>query len=135
MVCGAGIYLAVSLKPVGAIEWIPYDQAVISNAGQEGKPVILEFFAEWCAPCRIMERDVFADPEVVKLSRDFVAVRVDLTNVQAFHDELLRSYDIRGIPAVILIDRNGIEERDLRIEGYVDKDEFLERLRRLLEKQ
>jgi thioredoxin:protein disulfide reductase len=135
MVCGAGLYLAVSLKPVGTIEWIPYDQAVISKAGQEGKPVILEFFAEWCAPCRIMERDVFADPEVVKLSRDFVAVRVDLTNVQAFHDELLRSYDIRGIPAAILIDRNGIEERDLRIEGYVDKDEFLERLRRLLEKQ
>jgi thioredoxin-related protein len=60
---------------------------------------------------------------------------VDLTNVQAFHDELLRSYDIRGIPAAILIDRNGIEERDLRIEGYVDKDEFLERLRRFLEKQ
>jgi thiol:disulfide interchange protein len=60
---------------------------------------------------------------------------VDLTNVRPFHDELLRNYDIRGIPAAILIDRNGIEERDLRIEGYVDKDEFLERLRRFLEKQ
>jgi thiol:disulfide interchange protein DsbD len=135
IVCGAGLYLAVSLKPVGTIEWIPYDQAVISKAGQEGKPVILEFFAEWCAPCRIMERDVFSDREVVKLSRDFVAVRVDLTNVKPFHDELLRSYDIRGIPAAILINSNGIEERDLRIEGYVDKDEFLKRIRRLLEKQ
>jgi len=135
MVCGAGLYLAVSLKPVGTIEWIPYDQAVLSKAGEVGKPVILEFYAEWCAPCHTMERDVFADPEVVRLARDFVAVRVDLTNVQAFHDELLRRYQIRGIPAAILINRNGIEEQGLRIEGYVGKDEFLERLRRLLEKQ
>jgi len=136
IVCGAGLYLAVSLKPVGTIEWIPYDQAVLSKAGEVGKPVILEFYAEWCAPCHAMERDVFADPEVVRLARDFVAVRVDLTNVQAFHDELLRRYQIRGIPAAILINRNGIEEQGLRIEGYVvGKDEFLERLRRLLEKQ
>jgi thiol:disulfide interchange protein DsbD len=135
MVCGAGLYLAVSLKPVGKIEWIPYDQAVISKAGENGKPMILEFYAAWCGPCHAMERDVFADPEVVRLSRDFVAVRVDLTNVKAFHDELLRSYGIRGIPTAVLINRNGIEERNLRIEGYVGKNEFLERLKRLLKKQ
>jgi len=135
IVCGAGLYLAVGLKPVGTIEWIPYDQAVLSKAGDVGKPVILEFYAEWCAPCHMMERDVFTDPEVVRLSKDFVAVRVDLTSVKPFHDELLRSYDIRGIPAAILINRNGIEERDLRIEGYVGKDEFLKRIGRLIEKQ
>jgi len=135
MLCGAGLYLAVSLKPVGTIEWIAYDQAVVSKAGDAGKPVILEFYAEWCAPCHMMERDVFSDPEVVKLSRDFVSVRVDLTNVKAFHDVLLRSYNIRGIPAVILINRNGIEERDLRIEGYVGKDDFIKRLRLLLKRK
>jgi len=135
LLCATALYLAASLKPVGTIEWIPYDQAVISKAGEEGKPVILEFYAAWCAPCHMMERDVFADPGVVKLSRDFVAVRVDLTNVRAFHDELLRRYQIRGIPAAILINRNGVEQRDLRIEGYVSKDDFLKRLRRLLEKQ
>jgi thiol:disulfide interchange protein DsbD len=132
ILCGAVLYLAVSLKPVGKIEWIPYDQAILTKAGEEGKPVILEFFAEWCAPCRVMERDVFTDPEVVKLSKNFIAVRVDLTNVKAFHDELLRRYQIRGIPAAILINRNGAEERDLRIEGYVDKNEFIIRMRGLL---
>jgi thiol:disulfide interchange protein DsbD len=135
MVCGAILYLAVSLRPVGTIEWIPYDQAVLSKAGEEGKPVILEFFAEWCAPCRIMERDVFTDPELIKLSRDFMAVRVDLTNVKPFHNELLRRYQIRGIPAAILINKNGIEERNLRIEGLVSKDDFIKRLRYLLENQ
>ncbi|MBW2311466.1 MAG: thioredoxin family protein [Deltaproteobacteria bacterium] len=135
ILCGALLYLAVSLKPVGKIEWVAYDQAVLSKASEEGKPVILEFFAEWCAPCRIMERDVFTDPEAVKLSKNFIAVRVDLTNVKPFHDELLRRYQIRGIPSAILFNRDGVEQRDLRIEGYVDKDEFLQRLRRLLENQ
>jgi thiol:disulfide interchange protein DsbD len=135
IICGAVFYLTVSLKPAGKIEWIPYDQAVISKAGEEGKPVILEFYAEWCGPCRAMERDVFADPELIKLSRDFITVRVDLTNVKAFHNELLRKYQIRGIPSAILINSNGIEQRDLRIEGYVGKDVFLQRLRRLLENQ
>ena len=135
ILCGAVLYLAVSLKPVGTIEWVAYDKAVLPKASEEGKPVILEFFAEWCAPCRIMERDVFSDPEVVRLSKKFIAVRVDLTNVKAFHDELLRRYQIRGIPAAILINRNGVEQRDLRIEGYVGKDDFLKRLRQLVEKQ
>lgn len=135
LMCGAVLYLTVSLKPVGKIEWIPYDQAVISKAGEEEKPVILEFYAEWCAPCRVMKRDVFTDPEVIKLSRNVIAVRVDLTNVKAFHDELLRRYQIRGIPAVVLINREGVEERSLRIEGLVGKDDFLKRLRWLIEKQ
>jgi thiol:disulfide interchange protein DsbD len=133
--CGAALYLTASLRPVGKIEWIPYDQAALSTAAEQGKPVILEFYAEWCGPCRAMERDVLADPEVVKLSRELMNVRVDLTNVKAFHDELLRSYGIRGIPTAVLINRNGIEERNLRIEGYVGKNEFLERLKRLLKKQ
>lgn len=135
LMCGAVLYLTVSLKPVGKIEWIPYDQAVISKAGEEEKPVILEFYAEWCAPCRVMKRNVFTDPEVIKLSRNVIAVRVDLTNVKAFHDELLRRYQIRGIPAVVLINREGVEERSLRIEGLVGKDDFLKRLRWLIEKQ
>jgi thiol:disulfide interchange protein DsbD len=135
LMCGAALYLTASLRPVGKIEWIPYDQAALSTAAEQGKPVILEFYAEWCGPCRAMERDVLADPEVVKLSRELMNVRVDLTNVKAFHDELLRRYQIRGIPAAILINRAGVEERDLRIAGYVSKDDFLKRLRLLLEKQ
>jgi thiol:disulfide interchange protein DsbD len=134
-VCGALLYLVIGLKPPVTIDWISYDPAVISEAGAEGKPVILEFYAAWCGPCRAMERDVFTDPEVVELSREFVAVRVDLTNTEAFHDELLRKYQIRGIPAAILINRNGHEEEDLRIEGYVDKDALIKRLRQVLKRQ
>jgi thiol:disulfide interchange protein DsbD len=132
IMCGAVFYLTVSLKPVGEIEWIPYDQTIFAKAVEEGKPVILEFYAAWCGPCRMMEKEVFTDPEVIKLSKNFLNIRVDLTTVKPFHDELLRRHQIRGIPAVILINSQGIEARIMRIEGYVDKHEFAKRLRAFL---
>jgi thiol:disulfide interchange protein DsbD len=133
LMCGGIIYLALGVRPAGEIEWIHYDQTTLANVVKEKKPVLLEFYAAWCGPCRAMEKEVFTDPEVIKLSRDFVSVRVDLTTVKPFHDELLRRYQIRGIPAVILLNSEGIEARAFRIEGYVGKHEFAERLRVFLD--
>ena len=129
MVCGGIVYLLLSIRPTGQIEWIPYDQSVIAQAAEEKRPVILEFNADWCAPCRIMEREVFADPEVIKLSRNFVTVRVDLSRVQPYHDQLMDRYQIRGIPLVVFINSEGKEVERLRIVGLVDKAEFVRRLK------
>ena len=132
MACGGIVYLLVSIRPAGQIEWIPYDQSVIAQAVEEKRPVILEFYADWCAPCRIMERDVFTDPEVTKLSRNFVTVRADLTRAQPFHDQLMDRYQIRGIPLVVFINSEGKEVERLRIVGLVDRAQFVERLKEFL---
>jgi thiol:disulfide interchange protein DsbD len=130
--CAGIVYLLVSIRPTGQIQWIPYDQSVIAQAAEEKRPVILEFNADWCAPCRIMEREVFADPEVIKLSRNFVTVRVDLSRVQPFHDQLMDRYQVRGIPLVVFINSDGKEVERLRIVGLVDKTQFADRLKELL---
>jgi thiol:disulfide interchange protein DsbD len=130
--CGGIVYLLVSIRPAGQIEWIAYDQSVIAQAAEEKRPVILEFSADWCAPCRIMERDVFADPEVIKLSRNFVMVRADLTRVQPLHDQLMDRYQVRGIPLVVFINSEGKEVERLRIVGLVDKAQFVNRLKEFL---
>jgi thiol:disulfide interchange protein DsbD len=54
--------------------------------------------------------------------------------VKPFHDEVMRKYQIRGIPTAVFISRQGVEESSLRIVGAVNKSEFLKRLRLLLEK-
>ena len=130
--CAGIVYLLVSIRPTGQIEWIPYDQSVIAQAAEEKRPVILEFYADWCAPCRIMEREVFTDPEVIKLSRNFVTVRADLTRAQPFHDQLMDRYQIRGIPLVVFINNEGKEVERLRIVGLVDKAQFIDRLKEFL---
>jgi thiol:disulfide interchange protein DsbD len=134
LVVGGVIYLALASQDVGKIEWIPYDQSIIEKTAEENNLMIIDFYADWCGPCVAMEREVFTDPEVIKLSRDVITMRLDLTRSQPFHDEVMRKYQIRGIPTAVFINRQGIEERRLRIVGFVDKAEFLKRLRWLLEK-
>ncbi len=132
--CGGILHLVLATQHVGGIEWRPYDESILAKAVEEKKPVIIDFYANWCGPCRVMEKEVFIDPEVVKLSRNVITMRLDLTSVKSFHDEVMRKYQIRGIPAAVFISRQGVEESSLRIVGAVDKSEFLKRLRLLLEK-
>jgi len=69
---------------------------------------------------------------VIKLARNVITMRLDLTRSQPFHDEVMRTYQIRGIPTAVFINRQGAEDMKLRAIGFVEKDEFLKRLRLLL---
>jgi thiol:disulfide interchange protein DsbD len=127
MVCGGIVYLVMASQHIEGIKWIPYDQSIIAKAVEERKPIIIDFYAEWCGPCVAMEKEVFTDPEVIKLSRNAIAMRLDLTKVKAFHNEVMRKYQIRGIPTAVFINSQGVEERRLRAVGFVGKSGFLNR--------
>lgn len=132
---GGGIfYLISSGYERQGIQWIPYDGNIISSAAREKKPLILDFYADWCGPCVTMDKKVFKDGEVVRLSRNFITMRLDLTRRQPFQDEILRQYGVRGVPTVIFLNQGGEEEKRLRVESLVSRFEFLDRMRKLLEK-
>jgi thioredoxin:protein disulfide reductase len=130
LVMGAVLFFSYTGIEREGISWVPYDREALSRAVESGRPVILDFYADWCGPCVVMEKDVFKDPEVVRLSRHFAALRVDLTTRQSSHQEVLTRYGIRGVPTVVFLDREGREVKDLRIEELVDKKAFLERMNR-----
>ncbi|MBN1625935.1 MAG: thioredoxin fold domain-containing protein [Deltaproteobacteria bacterium] len=114
------------------IKWQPYDESVLLSAGREGKPVILDFYADWCIPCKGLDKTVFGDPEVIDLSKGFIAVRIDLTREQPFQEEVLKRYSVTGVPTVIFINRNGEEERGLRVESIIEASEFLSAMKQAL---
>lgn len=133
LMIGAVFSLAAVYRSGPAIHWIPYNQAVFAEAVQENKPLILEFYADWCGPCRKMQESTFRHPDVIKLSRSFINVTVDLTKRRNWQEELMKRYQVRGVPTVIFINRRGIEERRLRIESYAGRDEILSRMKHLID--
>lgn len=113
----------------------PYSDQLLKEAIAQKKPVIIDFSAVWCAPCRELDEITFRDPEVVKQSKkDFILVKVDLTRKgNPVYERLLKQFDVRGVPTVVFIDPSGKERRDLRIVDFLPPGPFLVRMTQVIQ--
>ncbi|AOY87390.1 thiol:disulfide interchange protein [Marinobacter salinus] len=106
-------------------------RSLLAQASNENRPVVLDFYADWCISCKVMERNVFSDPSVIQALAPYTLVQIDITEntvaQQAFLDEL----GLFGPPAILFYRKNGQELATQRILGEMNTEEFLDHLRRL----
>ncbi|MDQ7784344.1 MAG: cytochrome c biogenesis protein CcdA [Desulfomonilaceae bacterium] len=123
-------YLIGSWYFVGpGVSWQPYSAEILSEAREMNKPVIVDFSASWCTPCRRLDEVVFHDPDVVNQAEShFTMIKIDLTRKNPAHERLVAQYGVKGVPTVIFIDGQGREKRDLRIVDFLPPDRFLIRM-------
>jgi thiol:disulfide interchange protein len=95
---------------------------VLEEAQKANKPVFIEFTASWCAPCKVMEREVFSDPVVYEyLNKNFLSFRVDVDAPNG--KPVAEIYEVAGMPTVVFVDPKGVElEREL---GLITGKRFL----------
>lgn len=105
-------------------------EARVAEAGQRGQWTLVDFYADWCVSCDVIEREVFADPRVQQALGDMQLLRPDVTANNADDRALMRTHQILGPPTMLLIGPDGKERRAERIIGELSADDFLARLAR-----
>jgi thiol:disulfide interchange protein DsbD len=135
----AGILLAVRLLLPGTgnaeikISWQMYTPETLARAQQSGRPVIIDFYADWCLPCKELDKFTFSDSRVIESAGNFIMIKADLTRYGSESTNELRTlYDIKGVPTIVFLSAQGKEISDLRLAGFEEADKFLGRMNKVL---
>jgi len=102
-------------------------QQELDAALAQGQWVLLDYYADWCVSCKVMEKQVFGKANVLEALSDVRLLRLDVTADNAASRELLGRYKVPGPPSLLWIGADGKERRSHRITGEVDADTFLQR--------
>jgi len=120
-----GILQASSLKRE-SIKWEKYSDSAYEEAVENGMPVLIDFYADWCIPCIELDQNTWTDPEVINATKDMLRLKVDLTVFDSRESEAIRKkFNISGVPTIVFIRPDGTEAIDSRIVGYVSPKEFI----------
>ncbi len=119
----------LAFKQVASIEELEREVAAAAN---QGKSVMLDFYADWCVSCKEFEKYTFSDPQVLEALGNSVALQADVTANNDAQQALLKRFGLIGPPGIIFYDTSGTELQPHRVVGFMEADEFAAHIRRAL---
>ncbi len=121
------VLLPSSARTASELSWQPYSEEAVTRALAGHQPVVLDFYATWCLPCKELDEKTFSRREVAERLATYARFKIDLTTSDAATDALRRKYDVAGVPTVAFF-REGREVSAARLTGFEPPSDFLKRL-------
>ncbi len=107
------------------LTWTPYSMKAVQESIDRHKPVLIDFYADWCIGCHEMDKTVFSDKKTMAKIAQVTALRVDATKIDTPEIQTtIDAYEIIGLPTVVFLDDQGKEIKEARIEGAGSIKEF-----------
>ena len=115
-----------------AVKGVDGLQQVVLDASRQGRPVMLDFYADWCISCKEMEAFTFTDQNVQNLLANAVLVQADVTANDAADQALLKQFDLFGPPGIIFYDAAGRELPAARDIDFINAEKFGNHVQRVI---
>ena len=113
--------------------WKTSLKGALKLAEDKSKPVLIDFGADWCKPCKRMHQEVFVDPRIQEhLRESFVPVLIDATEITPEVSRLLQSYQVATLPSLVFLSPAGDFLEGQTLVGFSDVDRLEERIKRVL---
>jgi thioredoxin:protein disulfide reductase len=130
----ASVTMALPERETQGIAWESYSPEALRTAQQRNLPVIIDAFAEWCIPCKELDKITFADAAVRQRASQFLCLKLDLTHDDdgSMAAKAREQFGIRGVPTILFFDAMGRDRTDLRLEGFEQPTAFLNRMNQTL---
>ncbi|MGE5679324.1 MAG: thioredoxin domain-containing protein, partial [Bacillota bacterium] len=110
-------------------EWQHYTEAAYASALSSNRPMIIDFYADWCIPCKELDAMTFSDSRVISESKRFGTYKVDMTKSSEETEIIRNKFKIVGMPTVLMINSKGEEIQ--RITGFENADKFYEMMKKV----
>lgn len=120
IIMAVGVYALIPSES-NSVSWEPFSESALDEIS--GRGVIIDFYADWCIPCKELDALTFSDSKVISLSKEFETYKADMTKALSPEVEMLREqFKIVGVPTVLILNSKGEEVE--RITGFVNAGEF-----------